>query len=109
VITLSPAEAAALLVDLHGLTRPLGAGDDGIRKTLAHRRAIQLDPLDVIGTNADLVVHARADDVVRGQVYDALLPGHAFEHWAKERCLLPAERFPHWRERAGEVRWWRVS
>jgi uncharacterized protein YcaQ len=109
VLTLTPDRAAALLVELHGLTAPLGEGDDGVRRMLAHRRAIQLDPLDVIGTNADLVAHARVDGVVRGQVYDALLPGHAFEHWAKERCLLPAERFPHWRERAGEVDWWRVS
>lgn len=106
---LTPKDAARLLVSLHGLDRSVGKGDAGVRGVLAHRRAIQLDPLDVIGTNADLVAHARTDGLVRGQVYDALLPGHAFEHWAKERCLLPADRFPHWRERAGEVRWWRTA
>jgi len=106
---LAPNDAARLLVSLHGLDRSVGRGNAGVRGVLARRRAIQLDPLDVIGTNADLVAHARTDGLVRGQVYDALLPGHAFEHWAKERCLLPAERFPHWRERAGEVRWWRTA
>lgn len=70
-------------------------------------RMIQLDPLDKIGTNADLVAHARIDGLQRGDVYDALLPGHAFEHFAKERCLLPAEVFPRYRDRLLEAPWWR--
>ena len=38
---------------------------------------------------------------------DALLPGHAFEHFAKERCLLPASAFPAYRDHARETRWWK--
>jgi hypothetical protein len=72
-------------------------------------RCVQLDPLDVVGTNADLVALARVDGLRKGEVYDALLPGHAFEHYAKERCLLPASAFPAYRERAEAVRWWRTS
>ena len=64
--------------------------------------AIQLDPLDPMGTNADLVTIARVDGVARGEVYGHLLPGHAFEHFAKERCLLPAAAFPYYREHAAE-------
>jgi uncharacterized protein YcaQ len=30
------------------------------------------------------------------------MPGHAFEHFAKERCLLPASAFPYYRARLAE-------
>lgn len=69
--------------------------------------AIQLDPLDAIGTNADLVALARVTGIARGDVYDALLPTHAFEHFAKERCLLPARAFSYYRDRMVETPWWR--
>ena len=35
--------------------------------------------------------------------------GHAFEHFAKERCLLPAHHFPFYRQQATETPWWRLS
>lgn len=96
--TLGPDEARAWLVAHHGLAvdrHPPGAR--GVRALLAARRCIQLDPIDRIGTNADLVALARLDDVGRGEVHDHL-EGHAFEHFAKQRCLLPADRFPLWRD-----------
>ena len=84
-------------------------GAPGVRTLLAELRCIQLDPLDVIGTNADLVALARVDGIARGDVYRHLLPGHAFEHFAKERCLLPAAAFPWYRDQAAETPWWRLS
>ena len=45
---------------------------------------IQLDPLDPMGTNADLVALARVDEIERGDVYRASLEGHGFEHFAPE-------------------------
>ena len=69
---------------------------------------IQLDPLDRVGTNADLVALARLDGVARGDVYRHVLPGHGFEHFAKERCLLPASAFPHYARRTAEAPWWRL-
>ena len=36
-----------------------------------------MDPLDVIGTNADLVALARVEGLARGDVYRHLYPGHA--------------------------------
>lgn len=108
--TLTPDQAARVLVAHHGLARPVHpAGAAGVRALLAARRCIQLDPLDPIGTNADLVALARLDGVGVGEVYDHLLPGHAFEHFAKERCLLPAAAFPHYRARAAETPWWRAA
>ncbi len=67
---------------------------------LERLRCIQLDPIDRIGSNAELVALARVDGLRRSEIYTALLPGHAFEHFAKERCLLPARAFPHYREQA---------
>jgi uncharacterized protein YcaQ len=109
VITLTRAEARRLLVHHHGLARSLGRGARGTRAVLERLRCIQLDPLDVIGTNADLVVMARVDGVGRGDVWRHLFPGRAFEHFAKERCILPAEAFPWYRQQghAAQTPWWR--
>lgn len=109
-VTLSRAEAAAYLVGQLGLRRIGGRrGARGVREVLEALRCIQLDPLDVIGANADLVAMARVDGLRRGDVYRHLLPGHAFEHFAKERCLLPAAAFPYYRDQAAETPWWRLS
>lgn len=89
--------------------RVLPRGSAGVRALIARHRCIQLDPLDRIGTNADLVALARVDGLRQGQVYDALLPGHAFEHFAKERCLVPAARLPAYRARARQAPWWRLT
>jgi uncharacterized protein YcaQ len=108
-ITLATADARRLLVAHHGLLRPLGKGASGVRAVLERLRCIQLDPLDMIGTNADLVVLARVDGIARGDVWRHLFPRHAFEHFAKERCILPADAFPYYRERGHEAQapWWR--
>ncbi len=109
-VTLPLEEARAFLVSHLGLARPpYPSGAEGVRAMLRHLRHVQLDPLDVIGTNADLVALARVDGLARGDVYRHLYPGHAFEHWAKERCLLPASAFPHYRERPLETPWWRLT
>jgi uncharacterized protein len=92
-----------------GLAKIAGRGARGTRAVLERLRCIQLDPLDAIGTNADLVVMARVDDIARGDVWRHLFPRHAFEHFAKERCILPAEAFPYYREQGhqAQTHWWR--
>lgn len=97
----------ALLVHHHGLDRMHGSGPEAVPALLRQLGLIQVDPLDKVGTNADLVAHARIDGLQRGDVEPALLPGHAFVHFAKERCLIPADRFPRYRERLLEAPWWR--
>jgi uncharacterized protein len=106
--TLTPAEARAFLVGHHALRAPeLPPGAAGVRALLTRLRCVQLDPLDPLGTNADLVALARVDGIAKGDVYRHLLPGFAFEHFAKERCLLPAYAFPWYRaELAIETPWW---
>ena len=76
---------------------------------LRRLRMIQLDPLDPLGTNADLVAMARVDDLQRGDVYRFLGDGRSFEHFAKQRCLLPADAFPQYRDKSGLVMWWRTE
>lgn len=106
---LSREAAADFLVGHHRLRAVRHHGDDGVRRLLGELRCIQVDPLDRIGTNADLVVLARVDGVRRGAIWDAVYPGHAFEHFAKERCLLPAYAFPYYRDQAAETPWWRLA
>ncbi|HEX7152156.1 MAG TPA: crosslink repair DNA glycosylase YcaQ family protein [Thermoanaerobaculia bacterium] len=107
-VELSRAEARRLLVAHLGLAKVLGRGARGTRAVLDKLRCIQLDPLDVLGTNADLVVMARVDGVHRGDVWRHLFPEHAFEHFAKERCILPARAFPWYATRGHQAQtpWW---
>ncbi|WP_224362818.1 winged helix-turn-helix domain-containing protein [Hyalangium versicolor] len=108
--TLDPDVAREWLVSHLGLaSNRLPPGAKGTRQLLKELRCIQLDPLDVIGTNADLVALARVDGLARGDVYRHLMPGHAFEHWAKERCILPAYAFPYYREHTREAPWWHLA
>ncbi len=107
--TLTRAEARRRLVAHLGLAKVAGRGVRGTRAVLERLRCIQLDPLDAIGTNADLVVMARVDGVARGDVWRHLFPGHAFEHFAKERCILPVAAFPYYLEQGhgAQTDWWR--
>ena len=100
--TLTADDARRFLVAHHGLRAAYPErGAAGLRALLADRRCLQLDPLDRIGTNADLVALARVDGVRKGDVYRHLLGGDVgFEHFAKQRCILPADRFPNYRARA---------
>lgn len=106
--TLSREEARRYLLTQTGLTS-FSKGRRGVRRVLDRLRCVQLDPLDAIGTNADLVALARVDGIRRGDVYRAVLPRHGFEHFAKERCLLPARAFPQYRDRAVQTPWWRFG
>jgi uncharacterized protein YcaQ len=109
VTSLSRDDARRFLVGHLGLRAAVGEGVDATRAVLRRLGYIQLDPLDPIGTNADLVAMARVDGLSRGDVYRALLPGYAFEHFAKERCLIRADWFPRWRDAAALPSWWRSS
>jgi uncharacterized protein YcaQ len=91
------------------LERPRWSPDlAGLAGLLDRLGQIQIDPIDRIGTNPDLVVQARIDGLQRGD-WCRPLPGGAFEHVAKERCLLPGRLFPAWREAAAQAGWWRLD
>ena len=110
ILQISPEAARVDLVSRLGLDVDRHPpGPDGLRALLTERRCIQLDPLDRIGTNADLVAMARVDGIGRGDVFRYLYPQHAFEHFAKERCLLPASAFPAYRDQAIKTPEWRST
>ncbi len=100
--------ARRFLLGQLGLRQVSGSGAEAVRHVLRDLRCIQLDPLSAIGTNADLVALARVDGLRLGEVYEALMPSHAFEHFFKERCLLPASAFPYYSGRSVETPWWRL-
>ncbi|MES2644090.1 MAG: crosslink repair DNA glycosylase YcaQ family protein [Myxococcota bacterium] len=106
--TLSAADARRVLLGAAALGEPLGAGSAGVAALLDRLGAIQIDPIDRVGTNADLVAFARVDGLGRGDLYRHAR-GASFEHFAKERCLLHARYFAHYRGRAVETPWWRHS
>lgn len=108
--TISRDQARRFLVSHLGLARPRKEGGArGVRAMLDALGCVQLDPLEPLGANADLVALARLDGIARGDLFRHTLPGHAFEHFAKERCLLPARAFPHYRERIAMTPWWRLG
>lgn len=109
-LRVSRAEAAAVLVGHHHLHRfGFGADREGLAALLRRLRCLQLDPLSPMGTSPDMVAIARVQKYKVGDWYKKLLPGAAFEHWAKERCLLPAEAFPYYRDYAPATKWLRLN
>ncbi len=106
--TLSPEAARRLLLGAAGLGSVHGVGESAVPGLLARLGCIQLDPIDRCGANADLVVAARVDGVHRGAAHRSTR-GVAFEHFAKERCLIDARHWPAYRQRAGEPGWWRSA
>lgn len=104
------AEARRYLVTHHGLRRHgrYAATAEGVSALLDDLGCIQLDPLDRIGTSPELVAMARIPDLRRGELLDLIFRGGAFEHWAKERCILPGSIFPRLREFVADEPWFRL-
>ena len=59
-------------------------------------RCIQVDSLNPLGFNHDLVSAARVDALKAGDTF-RMIQGYAFEHWAKERCIIPASAFSNYK------------
>lgn len=74
--TISRDDARTFLVSHHGLARPRKErGARGVRAMLDALGCVQLDPLDPMGTNADLVALARVDGIAKGDVFAHAYPG----------------------------------
>jgi uncharacterized protein len=112
--TTSPAPAAVLSADearrialrAQGL---LGVPDrrGGVRGTLRHLGAVQLDTISVLARSHELVPYARLGAVGRPAVETALWGSRAaFEYWSHAACVLPIEEWPHFafRRRAYRAR-----
>lgn len=106
MITLSAGEARRWLLHAVALDRPFPPGVAGARELLDTLGCIQLDPIDRVGTNAELVAFARVPGLVRGELHGALTNA-SFEHFAKERCLVHPRYLAAYRSQAVQTRWWR--
>jgi uncharacterized protein YcaQ len=68
----------------------------GVRGTLRHLGAVQLDTISVLARSHELVPYARLGAVGRKTVEDAYWKDtHAFEYWSHAACILPIEEWPH--------------
>ncbi|MBC7220654.1 YcaQ family DNA glycosylase [Candidatus Bipolaricaulota bacterium] len=83
-------------VGLHG--RRYSEGEEGIRQAFRDLRAVQLDPLPILGRNHDLVLQSRVDGT-HPEMFLNLLHRErlGFEYWDKMLCAIPIEEFPHFR------------
>ncbi len=107
---LEPEQARQFMVGHHRLTGfHYSADAEGLAALLRDLRCIQLDPLQPLGTSPDLVVQARCRDYRMGDLFRLLMPHGAFEHYAKERCLLPREAYPYYRAYAAGAMWARLG
>ncbi len=96
-------------VGLHG--KRYSEGEAGIREAFRDLRAVQLDPLPILGRNHDLVFQSRVEGTHPGMFLD-LMHGErlGFEYWDKMLCAVPIEEFPLLRAlmEAGGERWERL-
>ncbi|WP_063799600.1 winged helix-turn-helix domain-containing protein, partial [Streptomyces niveiscabiei] len=99
--TLTPDEARRIILKAQGL---LGTPDrrSGVRGTLRHLGAVQLDTISVLARSHELIPYARLGAVGRKTVESAYwtpttptTPPHAFEYWSHAACILPIEEWPH--------------
>ena len=91
MIVISPEQARIYMLGQLRLNQfQHSSSREGLRDLLGQLRCIQLDPLSPMGTSPDMVALARVEDYQIGDLFKHLMPGEAFEHFAKERCLLPA-------------------
>lgn len=77
----------------------------GVRGTLRHLGAVQLDTISVLARSHELIPYARLGAVGRKTVENAYwttesqgeTPAHphAFEYWSHAACILPIEEWPH--------------
>ncbi|MFH1610177.1 MAG: crosslink repair DNA glycosylase YcaQ family protein [Candidatus Bipolaricaulota bacterium] len=95
-------------VGLHG--RSYADGEEGIRQGFRDLRAVQLDPLPILGRNHDLVFQSRVEGTHPGMFLDLMHRERlGFEYWDKMLCAIPIEEYPHFRTLLahGGEEWWR--
>ncbi|MFE9440849.1 winged helix-turn-helix domain-containing protein [Streptomyces sp. NPDC006602] len=102
--TLSADEARRIALRAQGF---LGTPDRraGVRGTLRHLGAVQLDTISVLARSHELIPYARLGAVGRKTVESAYwntategaspVRPHAFEYWSHAACILPIEEWPH--------------
>lgn len=101
-------EARVFLLRAHFLFGPkMRGGGSAVARVVNHLRAVQVDSIDVAGTNQDIALASRIEGYSREHL-ERFLYGErgAFEYWLKCLCLLPVSGMPFYRRRMRQCRQW---
>lgn len=82
-------------VNYHGFSEFFGLdAETAIVRIFDRLRAVQFDPLNVVGRNAELVLFSRCGVMTRQTLYDALYKSRTLvDGWDKMMCILRARDF----------------
>ncbi len=100
-IVLTKSEARAFLVKAHLMDGPrYKPGISSIRKILKRFSAVQVDSINVCGTNQEIVCNSRIEHYTEGLLDSFLYKKRgAFEYWSKCLCVIPSDAKPFYEYR----------
>jgi uncharacterized protein YcaQ len=69
-----------------------------IRYVFSRIKSIQYDPLNVVGTNPELVLQSRVHNFKKEMLYDALYKDrYLIDGWDKQMCIFQTKEFPNFK------------
>lgn len=93
MITWTKKQARDYLVNYHMINT---SNHYTINDVFERLQSIQYDPLDVVGTNPELVLQARIHNFKKEMLYDALYKERfLIDGWDKQMCIYQTKHFPH--------------
>jgi len=108
-LTPTKAQARRFLLAHQGLWPPHELrGKEGVLSLVRHLGCIQYDPLNIVGTNPELVLQARVADFTPALLDELLYQDRALiEGWDKNVSIYPVEEWPcYTRRRAAMLRYY---
>ncbi|NGZ77748.1 DNA glycosylase AlkZ-like family protein [Saccharibacillus alkalitolerans] len=95
--SLTREQARRFLFDYHGLSHEFdSSGKAGILAYIRKVGCIQFDPLNVVGTNPELVLQSRIADFDRRMLWEMLYEERSLvDYWDKNMAIFPMEDWPN--------------
>jgi uncharacterized protein YcaQ len=96
-ITIKKSQARKFLLRYHGLYGEFEfRGKEGILAYIRRVGCIQYDPLNVVGTNPELVLRSKVEDFDRGMLFELLYSDRKLiDYWDKCMSVFPIEDWPY--------------
>ncbi|MEJ8307129.1 winged helix-turn-helix domain-containing protein [Saccharibacillus sacchari] len=111
-IELTVEQTRRFLFDYHGLSHTFdAAGKAGILDYIRRVGCIQFDPLNVVGTNPELVLQSRISDFERKMLWELLYEERSLvDYWDKNMAIFPMEDWPYFeRHRRKHQAWFQSN
>jgi hypothetical protein len=107
-IELSKREARRFLLLRHGLAGGFRfRGKEGVLAYVRQAGCIQFDPINVVGTNPELVLQSRVEDWHPAQLRELLYTDRLLvDHWDKNMAIYPVEDWPCFRRTRARNEGW---